>query len=386
MILSVQQVKIRLMSDSRYFDYAAATPTDPEVVKAMEPYFTAVFGNPSSAHSFGETAALAVNNAKDVLAKFIDCSSEEIFFTSSGTESNNLAIAGIMKANKNLGRHVITTNIEHPSVLNTCRALEKDGYKVTYLAVEKNGTLRPETLRKAINKGTVLFVTHYGNSEVGSLHDVPALSKICQEKHVIFHLDACQATSFLKLDVKALGADLLTFNGSKMYGPKGIAALYIKNGLNIYPIIYGGGQQKSLRSGTENVPGIVGLAASAEIIEKHRSKDAVRIEKLRNYLECEIIKIAGVRVNLFREKRLPNHLSVTFLNVKNSNLVELFNRVGFALSAGSACSAKSLAESHVLTGIGLTPIEIHSTVRITLGRQTTKRDCQALLAAIRTTT
>lgn len=370
----------RMSTKPIYFDYASATLTDSRVVKAMLPYFTDNFGNPSSSHNFGKSANQAVENSKKNLAKFINCLPEEIIFTSGGTESNNLALIGILRANKNRGKHIVTSNIEHPSIQNTCRALEKDGFKVTYVAVERNGQIDLNKLTKAIHPDTVLVSTFYGNSEIGSLNPIREMAKICHTRGVVFHVDACQVMSYLKVDVRNLGVDLLTFNGSKMAGPKGVGVLFVKKGLDIYPIIYGGGQQASLRSGTENVPGIVGISKAAQIVkQKYNFK---RVKNLRDNLEKKLSKIPGLRVNLAGENRLPNHLSLTFLHGRNRNYVREFNDRGIALSAGSACSAKSLVESHVLTGIGLTPLETHNTVRITLGCQTTRAECEQLLKVI----
>lgn len=363
-----------------YADYAAATPTDPRVVAAMNPYQTEVFGNPSSTHSFGQKAAEAISQSRKTIASMISAEPNEIFFTGSGTESNNLAILGVARANKNKGNRIITTNVEHPSILNTCRALERDGFEVIYLSVGRDGMINLEELTKAINSQTILITTHYGNSELGVLQPIAAIGQICRENGIYFHVDACQATAYAKIGVKESKIDLLTFNGSKMYGPKGVAVLYVREGVNIFPIIYGGGQQQSLRSGTDNVPGIVGLAKAVEIIGTERDNDAARIGQLRDQLQDELEKIGAV-VNVKNSFRLPNHLSVTLNEAKTTDLVKYFDQNGIAVSSGSACSATSMAESYVLQAIGLASDEINKTIRVSLGRSTTNTDITALIKA-----
>lgn len=363
-----------------YLDHAAATPTDPRVVTAMEPYWTEFFGNPSSAHVVGQKAADAVMNSQKTIASLIGAKPKEIVFTGSGTESNNLALLGIARANKNKGKQIITTNIEHPSILNACQALERDGFEIIYLKVGQDGLINVEELRQTVNDQTILVTTHYGNSEIGVLQPINEIGQICREKEIYFHVDACQAMAYTNIDVVDSNIDLLTFNGSKMYGPKGVAVLYVREGVNIFPITYGGGQQLSLRSGTENVPGIVGLAKAAEIIAAERKADAVRVAKLRDQLQVELEKNGAV-INAKTSLRLPNHLSVTLNNAKATDLVKHFDQNGIAVSSGSACSATSMAESYVLQAIGLTSNEINKTIRITLGRATAETDILAIVTA-----
>jgi len=353
-----------------YADFAAATPTDPRVVKAMTPFLTDDFGNPSSAHQYGQAAAGAIDEASRQIAGFLNCQPNEIFYTSGGTESNNLAIIGVAKANKNRGQHIITTAIEHPSILNACKALEKDGWAVTYLPVDKNGLVVTSVLQKALKPETVLVSIHLANSEIGVIQNVAELARVTKEIGAYFHTDACQAAAFIDLNVQKLGIDLLTFNGAKMYGPKGSAVLYVKEGTEIFPILYGGGQQNSLRSGTENVPGIIGLAKATEIAQSQRQEDSQRIGQLRDQLQKDLENMSGVSINAIESLRLPNHLSVTFGQIKETNLVEFFDQRGIALSSGSACSANSVVDSHVLQAIGLSGEQIHRTVRISLGRST----------------
>ena len=372
------------MNQPIYADYAATTPTDSRVVETMKPYQTKTFGNPSSIHSFGCESSDAIGKATDTVAKFINSKLEEIVYTSCGTESNNLAVIGVAKANKNRGKHIITSAIEHPSILNACRALEKEGWEITYLPVTTGGLIEVSELKKALKKETVLVSIHLANSEIGVIQDIAALAKITKDFGVYFHTDACQAATFLDLDVQELGVDLLTFNGSKMYGPKGVAVLYVRKGTQIFPILYGGGQQQSLRSGTENVPGIIGLAKACEIVTKQRIADGKRVGALRDSLQNDLEKLPGVSINCVKSPRLPNHLSITLDETKVTNLVKAFDQQGIAVSSGSACSSKSLSDSHVLQSIGLSSEQIHKTVRVSLGRQNSDTDIIAIAKTVAT--
>jgi len=364
-----------------YADYAAATPTDSRVVEAMKLSQIAEFGNPSSVHSFGHAAFTAVDEATQTIAKFLNTTTGEVTYCSCGTESNNLAILGVAKANKDRGRHIITTTIEHPSIINACRALEKDGWKVTYLPVTSGGLVAPDSLKKVLKQDTVLVSIHLANSEIGVVQNVSVLSKIAKEHGAYFHSDACQAGSYLNLDVEKLGVDLLTFNGSKMYGPKGIAVLYVREGVQIFPILYGGGQQNSLRSGTENVPGIVGLAVACTVATTQRQLDYQKVESLRNQLQNDLTDI-NCQVNAITSPRLPNHLSV-IVPTTETNPVSALDRLGVATSAGSACSSRSISQSQVLQAIGLDSDQSNRVLRITLGRQTTTADVAAVALAVK---
>lgn len=361
-----------------YADFAAATPTDPQVVRAMAPFHTETFGNPSSSHSFGRSSNDAIVESTQQISGFLNSKPEEIYFTSSGTESNNLAIIGVAKASHSRGRHIIATAIEHPSVLNTCRALEKDGWELTYLPVAEDGLVKASDLENALKTETVLVSIHLANSEIGVVQNIAELSKITKSRGINFHTDVCQAAAYLDLDVEKLGVDLLTFNGSKMYGSKGIAVLYVREGVQIFPILYGGGQQNSLRSGTENVPGIVGLAKACEVTIEQRETDSKRIGQLRDDLQAKLEEVPGVKINCTNSPRLPNHLSVTLTNATATNLVEAFDEQGIAVSSGSACSSSSIVDSHVLRSLGLPSEQIHKTVRISLGRQTTVAEIKKL--------
>lgn len=370
-----------MTDQATYVDFAAATPTDPAVVTAMQPFWQEQFGNPSSGHAFGRTAQQAIASAQKTIAGFIGAHPSEIFFTGSGTESNNLAILGVARANKSRGQHIITTKTEHLSILNACRCLEKDGWTVTYLSVNKNGLINLDELESALTSETVLVVTHYGNSELGICQDLETISQLTHAAGALLHIDACQAAAYVPIDVKKLGADLLTCNGSKMYGPKGVAALYVRANTPIFPIIYGGGQQRSLHSGTENVPGIVGLAKAVEIAND-RLSEIEKIKKLRDELEQQLIGLGAI-VNAQHRSRLPNHLSVAFPQFTGANIVEAFDQNGVAVASGSACSSVALTDSHVLAAIGLDSSKINRTVRISLGWPTTLQDTDRAIEAAR---
>jgi cysteine desulfurase len=345
----------------------------------MQPFWQERFGNPSSGHAFGRTAQQAIADAQKTIADFIGAHPSEIFFTGSGTESNNLAILGVARANKNRGQHIVTTEIEHLSILNACRALEKDGWTVTYLPVDQSGLIDLGELEKALTPETVLVATHYGNSELGICQELEKISQLIHAAGALLHVDACQAAAYMPIDVVKLGADLLTFNGSKMYGPKGVAALYVRANTPIFPITYGGGQQKSLHSGTENVPGIVGLAKATEIA-RDRLSGVEKNRELRDELEQQLIGLGGI-VNASHRSRLPNHLSITFPQFTGANIVEAFDEHGIALSSGSACSSAVLTDSHVLAAIGLDSSQINRTVRISLGWPTTTQDTARVVEA-----
>lgn len=363
-----------------YFDYAAATPTDPRVLRRMAEVAAAEFGNPSSRHGVGQRAEQLLSEARQTIAEFLGAKPEEVYFTASGTEANNLAVLGVAKANKNRGRHIITTTIEHPSVLNACRALERDGFEITYLPVSADGLVQTSDFRDAIRPDTILASIHLANSEVGVIQPIEALTTLARDAGVYFHTDACQASAYRDLAVAELGVDLLTLNGSKMYGPRGSAVLYVRSGVPIFPLVFGGGQEQSLRSGTENVPAICGLAAACRIAAEERTRDARRIAQVRDALQKDLEAI-GCRINCSRSPRLPNHLSVT-IPTQESDVVATLDRFGLAISSGSACSSRSQTDSHVLTAIGLSSEHINRTVRVSLGRPTTISDSRALIAAI----
>lgn len=370
------------MSKVVYADYAAITPIDDRVILAMNEA-SRQYGNPSSRHSYGRASRQLLDKSRQTVAQFLNCSDAEVTFTASGTESNNLAVLGIVRANKARGNHVVTSSIEHPSVINACRALERDGFKVTYLSVNSNGVVDPTELQAALTDETILVSIHLANSEIGVVQDIPALSEIVRtHSSARFHTDACQAAAYVDLNVQKLGVDSLTFNGTKLYGPRGIAALYVKEGTDIFPLVYGGGQEKSLRSGTENIPAIAGLSAALEIVAENRDSEGRRVEKLRDTLEDQLSRQAGISINANQSRRLPNHLSITLVNCRESDVVRAMDERGVAVSSGSACSSKSLTDSHVLKAIGLTNEQMNCTLRITLGRGTDESDIEKIVSVV----
>lgn len=358
-----------MVKESIYLDFASTTPVDELVARKMSGYFTDYFGNPSGLYKQSRIAKSALNQATQEIAKFLNCKPAEIIFTSGGTESDNLAIFGLAK--KYPGGHLITTKIEHDAVLKPFKELEKNGYKVTYLNVDEEGFIDLKELKEAIIDETFLVSIIYANNEIGTIQDIQKISKIIKEKNpkTFFHSDACQATQYLPMDTKSLGVDLLTINGSKIYGPKGVGALYIKEGVKIEPMIYGGGQQANLRSGTENISGIIGLAAAIKLIKsKKTSKESI----LRDDLIDQLLKIDGSVLNGPRNKRLPNNINISFPGAEGESAVLMLDQKGIACSTGSACSSGSLQGSHVIMAISSDSERAHCTLRFTLGNSTTK--------------
>ena len=354
-----------------YLDNAATTKVDKKVIEAMLPFFDKKYGNASSLHSFGREAKEALEKARAVIKKALNAESYRIIFTSSGTESNNLAIKGIAFANSKKGNHIITTKIEHECVLNACRWLEEKGFKVTYLDVDKEGFVNPEELAKAIRKETILVSIIHGNNEIGTIQNLRELGRICRGKKVYFHTDACQSFTKVPIDLKKGNVDLITINAHKINGPKGVGALVIRDGIDIEPLLHGGGQENGLRSSTENIAGIVGFAKAVEISS---NKDSVKIEKIRNYLIRKVLKIKDVKLNGPNNNRLCNNANFSFKNIEGESIVLYLDKKGIAVSTGSACSSKSLEPSHVLIAIGLKPEEAHGGIRISLSKETTKKE------------
>lgn len=364
-----------------YLDHASTTYLDPRVTKAMLPYFEKEFGNPGSLHNLGLRAKSAVDNSKKKIAKILNCLPEEIIFTSGGTESINLAIKGVAFA-KGKG-HIITSEIEHPAVLETCRYLEKKSFSVTYLGVDKFGMISLEDLRKAIRPDTILISIMAANNEIGTIEPITEIGKLCQERKILFHTDACQAGGVLDLDVKKLNINLMTLNGSKIYGPKGIGILYRKKGIRLEPLIHGGGQESGLRSGTENVAGIIGFAKALEIAQSEKDSENKRLVDLRDYFVREVLKrIPKTFLNGHPTKRLPNNANISFLNIEGESILLYLNEAGIYVSTGSACSSHKLEISHVLNAIGLKHDAAHGSIRFTLGKRTTKKDLDAVLKVL----
>lgn len=365
-----------------YLDYASTTPVDAKVQRAMKPYFFLKFGNPGAMHSFGQEAQAAVDESRQKVADFFGCDFNEIIFNGSATESNNLAIRGIVKNVGLTKSHIITSSIEHKSVLETCRDLEKEGIEVTYLPVTKDGFVRPEDVEGAIKENTVLVSIMYVNNEIGTIQPISEIAKVV--KGPLFHTDAVQALSYLDCNVKNLGVDLLTFSGHKIYGPKGIGGLYVRKGIELSPLITGGNQERGLRSGTENVPYIVGFWKAIELAQSLRKKESMRLEKLRDYFIDEVTKkIPKAELNGARENRIPNNANFLFRGVSANTLLIALDREGIAASSGSTCTIKTVTPSEVLVALGRSEEEARQSIRFTLGRGTTKKDIDYTMQKIR---
>lgn len=370
------------MAKNIYLDHAATTPVDPQVLRDMMPYFSKKFGNASSVHKLGQEAAEALSVARKAIAKAINAEEGEIIFTSSGTESNNLVLKGIAFANKNKGKHIITTKIEHDCVLHASQWLESQGFSVTYLSVDKYGTINPDDVRKAIMSDTILVSVMHANNEIGTINPIHEIGKICREKNVYFHTDACQSFTKIPLDVKADNLDLVTINAHKIYGPKGVGALYIRRGIKIEPLLHGGGHERGLRSSTENVAGIVGFAKAAEIGMARMESDAKKLSALRDRLIAGCLKINNTWLNGHPTNRLPNNANIGFAFIEGESIIIHLDLKGIAASTGSACSSHTLLPSHVLLALGQKHEEAHGSVRFTLGRSNTEADVDYVLKVL----
>ncbi|MEN2996987.1 MAG: cysteine desulfurase NifS [Acetomicrobium sp.] len=369
------------MSRFVYLDHSATTPVDQKVLEAMLPFFSMDFGNPNSLHAWGRKARQAVDQARDEVSRLINAEPSEIIFTGGGSEADNIAIKGVAFAKKDKGRHIITSAIEHHAVLDTCKWLEKEGFDITILPVDEYGTIRPEELRKAIRPDTILVTIHFANNEIGTVQPIEQLGNICREQGVLFHTDAVQAAGHIPIDVKKLPIDLMTMAAHKMYGPKGVGALYIKKGVKIVPLIHGGGQERGLRSGTENTAGIVGFGKAAALASDRLAKDEPEKERnLRDRLIDGILeKIEDAMLTGHRTERLPFHASFCFRYIEGESLLLRLDALGIGASSGSACTSGSLEPSHVLLAIGL-PHEIaHGSLRLTLGKDTSEEDIDYVL-------
>ena len=366
-----------------YLDNNATTRMRDEVLDAMMPYMKNIYGNASSVHQFGRTARKAIDDARAKLAALLGvASAEEVIFTSGGTEADNYAIRGVVHALKNKGNHIITSAIEHQAVLNMCKFLEKEGCKVTYLGVDKDGLINLDELRKAITDKTILITIMYANNEVGTIEPIEEIGKIAKEKGVYFHTDAVQAVGKLPFAVKDINIDLLSMSGHKIYGPKGIGALYIRKGTKITPQIIGGHHEMNKRAGTENVAGIVGLGKAAELAKKEIAEEG-KIKDLRDYLHKGITsKIDDVKLNGHPEKRLPNTLNVSFTYLEGESIILNLDLEGIAASTGSACTSGTLEPSHVLTAMGVDPVNTQGSVRFSLGRDNTKEDMDYVIEVL----
>ncbi len=361
-----------------FLDHASTTKVDEEVIQAMLPYFSKFFGNPSSIHAFGREAREAIDTARAHVGDIIGARDDEIIFTAGGTESDNLAIKGIAYLNKEKrttkGPHIITSTIEHPGVLEVCRYLETQGFQVKYLPVDNQGLIDLETLQTSISKNTFLLSFMFANNEIGTIEPIEEIGKIAQELEITFHTDAVQAVTKVPIDVKKHHIDMLALSSHKIYGPKGIGALYIRNGVQIQPIIHGGGHEKGMRSSTLNTPGIVGLGKACELAKKRMTIDNSRMKTLRDSLIKNISQIEESYLNGHPEKRLVNNAHFRFTGIEGESLLLGLDEEGIATSTGSACSSQKLQASHVLLAIGLDPVQAHGSLRISLGRENTKEE------------
>lgn len=362
-------------------DNSATTAVDPGVTEAMLPYFSENFGNPSSLYSIGRQAKRAIEEARQKVADLIGAKKEEIIFTGSGTESDNLAIKGTAYRNRKKGDHIITSSIEHHAVLHTCKYLESQGFKVTYLPVNKEGLVNPVDVEKAITPETILITIMHANNEIGTIQPIEEIGKIANEKNIIFHTDAVQTIGKLPINADTLGVSLLSMSAHKIYGPKGVGALYIRKGTVIESQMHGGGHERNIRSGTENVPGIVGFGKAAELAKVHLPEEE-KLANLRNSLIKGIFEIKESYLNGHPTKRLPGNANFRFSYVEGESLILSLDMKGVAASTGSACSSTSLTPSHVLIAIGLRPEEAHGSLRLTLGRENTQEEVDHVVSIL----
>lgn len=357
-----------------YLDNGATTKTAPEVVEAMLPYFSEKYGNASSLHSFGREAKEALDNAREIIAKKLNAFPEEIIFTSGGTESDNLAIKGIAYSHKDKGNHIITSQIEHPAVLGAYSVLEREGFQVTYIGVDKDGLIKLDQLEKAMTDKTILVSTMHANNEIGTIQDIKKIYEICKKKNVLFHTDGVQ--SFCKVDLDSSMADMISISAHKIHGPKGVGALYVNKKVKLGKLLHGGHQENDMRAGTENVAGIAGFGKAVEIY------DNKNMCKLRDKLTSGLLKVDNTYLNGSKENRLCNNVNVRFSYVEGESILMKLNEKGIAVSTGSACSSKELQPSHVLTAIGLKPEEAHGSIRFTLSKYTTSEEIDYVLKVV----
>jgi cysteine desulfurase len=360
-----------------YLDHNATTPVHPEVLEAMLPYFKEKFGNPSSIHGFGRDAKVALEEARDKVAGLLGASSNEIFFTSGGTESDNLAVKGTAFANRKKGFHIITSKIEHHAILESCKFLEKEGFELTYLSVDSKGIVDPDELRKAIRDDTILVSIMYANNEVGTIQPIEELSKISNEGGAYFHTDAVQAMGKIPINLKKLNVDMLSISGHKIYGPKGVGAIYIRKGVRITPWSHGGHHERSRRAGTENIPGVVGFAKAIEIVVKGIDEQNKHLRHLTETFYKKLVDtIPDVILNGDLERRIPNTLNLSFKGVEGESIILSLDLKGVAVASGSACTSGTLEPSHVLSAMGIDPAIAQGAIRFSFGRDNTMEDVE----------
>ena len=372
-----------------YLDHAGTTPLDPKVLEAMVPYFSQRFGNPSSLHSVGQEARYALDEARERVAGVLNCRPREVVCTAGGTESDNAAIHGVATALHETGNHIVTSSVEHHAVLHTCQYLESQGFEVTYLPVDADGMVQPEAVYNAINERTTLVTLMYGNNEIGTINPISEIAKAIKKRAeelsrtIVFHTDAVQAAGYLSLDVASLGVDLLSLSGHKFHGPKGTGVLYIKRGVPYLPLIHGGGQERERRSGTENIPGIIGLSLALEAANSAREATSQHCSALRDQIiESVLERIPGSRLNGHATQRLPNNANFSFTGVEGEPILLGLDMAGIAASSGSACSSGSLEPSHVLLALGQSAEIARGSLRITLGRDNTEEEVEYLLGVL----
>lgn len=367
----------------RYFDNAATTKVKKEVLEEMLPYFNERYGNPSSLYSIGRASKKAIEEARKKVANFINANPNEIFFTGCGSESDNTIIKGIAYANQKRGKHIITSQIEHPAVLHTCQMLEKQGFEVTYLKVSKDGFINIEDLRNSIRNDTILITIMFANNEIGTIQPIEMISKIARMYNIVFHTDAVQACGNLPIDVKRMGIDALSLSGHKLYAPKGIGALYVRNGIEFEKFMDGGHQEKNKRAGTENVAGIVGLGKACELAQVHLKEHRQHLKELRDYFIAQVEqKIEGAVLNGCKENRLPGNANFSFPAIDGEALLLNLDAKGICASAGSACTSGSSEPSHVLSSIGVSKELAQGSLRVTFGEDNTKEDVNYLIESL----
>jgi cysteine desulfurase len=372
------------MDQRVYLDHAATTPVDSAVLEAMLPYFTNGFGNPSSIHWFGRESRKAIEDARATVAAELGAAEpREIVFTGSGSESDNMAIRGVALANREKGKHIITSSVEHHAVFDTCKYLENHGFKVTYLPVDANGLVNPEDVLRSLTPETILVTIMHANNEVGTVQPIAQIGTALRERKILFHTDAVQSVGSLPVNVQDLGVDLLSLAAHKFYGPKGVGALYIRQGTQISRLIYGGAQERNRRAGTENIPGIVGLAKALQLANQGLAAKQKQLTGLRDYLIDNLLQqFDHVRLNGHRTQRLPGNVNVSFQYIEGESLLLNLDLKGIAASSGSACTSGSLEPSHVLLAMGICHEIAHGSLRLTLGKDTTKAELDYLLEVL----
>ena len=371
------------MNKIRYFDHAATTAIDRKVLEEMLLYFNSKYGNPSSLYSIGRNAKKAIEESRKRVALAINSMSKEIYFTGCGSESDNIAVKGVAYANIEKGNHIITSKIEHPAILNSCKTLEKEGFNVTYLNVDKNGLISLEELKRAINNRTILISIMFANNEIGTIQPIEEIGKIARQNNIIFHTDSVQAVGNIRIDVQSMNIDLLSMSAHKFYGPKGVGALYIREGIECNKLQDGGHQEKNKRAGTENVPGIVGLGKAIQLADENLEEYNYNIKILRDYYEKQVENnIPYIKINGHRTKRLSGNSNISFEFVDGETLLLKLDERGICVSTGSACSSGNDNPSHVLTAIGLDKEKAKGSLRVTFGKENTKEDVDYLVQSL----